>query len=47
MTRDELKEKARDLPLKPGLDHDFVIVKPEMPEAQTIMDEMCDFLRTY
>ena len=36
----------RDLPLKPGLDHDFVIVKPEMPEAQTIMDEMCDFLRT-
>lgn len=37
----------RDLPLKPGLDHDFVIVKPEMPEAQTIMDEMCDFLRTY
>lgn len=37
----------RDLPLKPGLDHDFVIVKPEMPEAQTIMDEMCDFLRAY
>ena len=37
----------RDLPRKPGLDHDFVIVKPVMPEAQTIMDEMCDFLRTY
>ncbi len=37
----------RDLPLKPGLDHDFVIVKPEMPEAQTIMDEMCDFLRAH
>lgn len=37
----------QDLPRKAGLDHDFVIVKPEHPEAQRVIDEICQFLRKH
>lgn len=33
----------RDLPLHKDLGHDFVITKPEQPQSQTIIDEICEF----
>lgn len=34
----------RDLPVDKDMNHDFVIIKPESPKAQTIIDEICAFL---
>lgn len=36
-----------DLPAKPELNHDFAIVKPEIPEAQRVIEEICAFLGQY
>jgi len=36
-----------DYPLRKNLQHDFVIVKPEQPDAQEAIDRMCDFLRKH
>lgn len=33
-----------DLPRHPEMNHDFVIIKPESPKAQEVIDEICDFL---
>ena len=36
--------KLVDLPFDKEMNHDFVIIKPESPKAQTIIDEICEFL---
>lgn len=36
-----------DLPAKAELNHDFAIIRPERPEAQRVIDEICAFLRKY
>lgn len=37
----------RDLPMDKDMNHDFVIIKPESPKSQRIIDEICEFLRQY
>lgn len=39
-----VRHKLVDLPLDKEMNHDFVIIKPESPKSQTIIDEICEFL---
>ena len=36
----------RDLPRHKDLGHDFVIVKPEQAQSQTVIDEICEFFQS-
>ena len=42
-----IDHRFADLPSHPELTHDFVVMKPELPEISAFIDEMCQFLRQY
>ncbi|MBQ7345532.1 MAG: alpha/beta hydrolase [Oscillospiraceae bacterium] len=44
LRRSGVDHTLMDLPLHPALQHDFVIVKPEHPKVQQVIDRVCQIL---